>query len=54
MKLTHLEKTILVCIEYQKRKGNTRRVNELKLKLIDVQTKLLENESDTQSPKYID
>jgi hypothetical protein len=54
MKLENLEKTVLVCIEYQKRKGNTRRVNELKLKLIDIQTKKLENESNTEKPKYID
>lgn len=54
MKLENLEKTILVCIEYQKRKGNTRRVNELKLKLIDVQTQKLANESDTKKPDFID
>ena len=48
MKLENLEKTVLVCIEYQKRKGNTRRVNELKLKLIDIQTKKLENESNAE------
>ena len=54
MKLENLEKTVLVCIEYQKRKGNTRRVNELKLKLIDIQTKKLKNEGDTEKPKCID
>lgn len=50
MKLENLEKTVLVCIEYQKRKGNDRRVNELKLKLIDIQTKKLQNESYIKKP----
>ena len=54
MKLDNLEKTILVCIQYQKRKGNERRVNELKLKLIDVKNKKLDNESDTKKFERFD
>lgn len=54
MKLDNLEKTILVCIQYQKRKGNERRVNELKLKLIDVKNKKLKNESDEKKFERFD
>lgn len=44
MKLTNLEKTLLVCINYQERKGNHTRAQQLKEKLKDVQENKLEDE----------
>lgn len=44
MKLTNLEKTLLVCINYQERKGNHTRAQQLRLKLEKVQANKLEDE----------
>jgi len=44
MKLSNLEKTLLVCINYQERKGNHTRAAQLKLQLEKVQANKLEDE----------
>lgn len=44
MKLNNLEKTILVCIKYQEKKGNLTRAQQLKDKLQDIEKKKLEDE----------
>lgn len=44
MKLTNLEKTILVCINYQEKKGNFTRAQQLRDKLEAVKKNKLEDE----------
>ena len=44
MKLTNLEKTLLVCINYQEKKGNHTRAQQLRNKLEKVQETKLEDE----------
>lgn len=44
MNLTNLEKTLLVCINYQERKGNLTRASQLRQQLESVQKKKLEDE----------
>ncbi len=44
MRLTNLEKTLLVCIKYQEKKGNHTRAQQLRDKLEKVQASKLEDE----------
>jgi hypothetical protein len=52
MKLTNLEQTLLVCINYQEKKGNHTRAQQLRDKLEEVRKNKLEDEKTNNLYKY--
>lgn len=46
MKLEHLQRTLTICIDYHLNRGNSVKVEQLRTKLIEVESKRLEDIKD--------